>query len=195
MTIAASAQVSERAKVDPTARVWDLAQVREFAKIGKSVVVGRNSYIGVGVSVGENSKIQNNAQIFEPAILEEGVFIGPGVILTNDTYPRAITSEGIQKDSSDWKAVGVHVREGASIGAGAICVAPVVIGSWSMVAAGSVVTRDVPDFALVAGVPAKQIGWVGKNGERLEIQDDSDILTSEDNKERYKLFHGILSEI
>lgn len=195
MTIAASAQVSERAEVDPTARVWDLAQVREFAKIGKSVVVGRNSYIGVGVSIGDNSKIQNNAQLFEPAILEEGVFIGPGVILTNDTYPRAITSEGIQKDSSDWKAVGVHVKKGASIGAGAICVAPVVIGSWSMVAAGSVVTRDVPDFALVAGVPAKQIGWVGKNGERLKIQEDSDILTSKDNKERYKLVRGILSEI
>jgi UDP-2-acetamido-3-amino-2,3-dideoxy-glucuronate N-acetyltransferase len=102
--------------------------------------------------------------VYEPAILEAGVFIGPGVILTNDEYPRAVNPDGSQKSGSDWEAAGVTIRQGASIGAGSLCVAPVEIGAWALVAAGSTVTKNVPAFALVAGVPAKRIRWVGKAG-------------------------------
>jgi carbonic anhydrase/acetyltransferase-like protein (isoleucine patch superfamily) len=93
-------------------------------------------------------------------------------VFTNDHYPRAITPEGTLKRGDDWEAVGVTVREGASIGARAVCIAPVTVGRWALVAAGSVVNRDVPDFALVAGVPAKRLRWVGRAGVPLERDPD-----------------------
>ncbi|MFF2503379.1 acyltransferase [Streptomyces sp. NPDC058067] len=112
--------------------------------------------------------MQNYAAIYEPARLEEGAFVGPAVIFTNDFYPRAISPEGVPKRAGDWTPVGVTVRRGASIGARSVCVAPVTIGRWALVAAGSVVTRDVPDFALVAGAPARRLKWVGRAGVPLE---------------------------
>ena len=159
--------ISPSAVIHETASIWHFAQVREHASIGARVVIGRGVYVGIGVSVGENSKIQNNAQIYEPAELGRGVFVGPGVILTNDRFPRAVTSLMEQKTIGDWVPVGVKILDGASIGAGAICVAPLLIGRWAMVAAGSVVVNDVPDHALVVGNPARQIGWVGHAGTRL----------------------------
>lgn len=135
--------------------------------LGQNCVIGRGAYIGTGVTLGDNCKVQNYALVYEPAELGHGVFIGPAVVLTNDTYPRAVNPDGSLKSASDWQPVGVSIREGASIGARAVCVAPVTIGRWATIAAGSVVTRDVPDFALVAGVPAKRLGWVGRAGVRL----------------------------
>ena len=96
------------------------------------------------------------------------MFIGPAVVLTNDHNPRAINPDGTLKDASDWEPVGVTIGEGAAIGARAVCVAPVTIGPWATVAAGAVVTRDVPAYGLVVGVPARRIGWVGRAGVRLE---------------------------
>jgi acetyltransferase-like isoleucine patch superfamily enzyme len=166
--------VAESADVDPTASIgagstiWDLAQVREHAAIGQDCVLGRGSYVGAGVRIGDRVKIQNLALVYEPAIVEDGAFIGPAVVLTNDRQPRAVNPDGSVKAASDWKVVGVHVLGGASIGAGAVCVAPLTVGRWSMVAAGSTVTSDVPDYALVAGTPAKRIGWVGRSGVRLQ---------------------------
>ena len=113
-------------------------------------------------------KLQNYALVYEPAVLEDGVFVGPAAVLTNDTYPRSVTPDGKLKRGEDWTPVGVTIREGASVGARAVCVAPVTIGRWATVAAGSVVTRDVPDFALVAGVPARFMRWVGRAGVPLE---------------------------
>ena len=166
-----TAVVDPTAQVAQTARIWGLAQVRGGAVIGEHVVIGRGAYIGTGVRVGDNSKVQNNALVYEPALIGEGVFIGPGAILTNDRLPRAINPDGTQKRADDWRAVGVTLEQGASIGASAVCVAPATIGAWAMVAAGAVVTADVPAFALVAGVPARQIGWVGRTGVRL-VRDD-----------------------
>lgn len=163
-------RVVDSADVDPTARmgegtsVWHLAQVRENAVIGESCVIGRGAYIGTGVRVGDGCKVQNYALVYEPAVLEAGVFVGPAAVLTNDTYPRAVNPDGSPKSASDWQPVGVTLREGASVGARAVCVAPVTIGRWATVAAGAVVTSDVPDFALVAGVPARRIRWVGRAG-------------------------------
>ena len=162
--VAASAQIGEGSSI------WHYAQVRENCVLGENVIIGRGAYVGTGVHVGSNSKIQNYALVYEPAFLEAGVFVGPGVILTNDEYPRAINPDGSQKSGNDWEAKGVTVREGASIGAGSICVAPVEIGAWALVAAGSTVTKNVPAFALVAGVPAKRIRWVGRAG--VPLTDD-----------------------
>jgi UDP-2-acetamido-3-amino-2,3-dideoxy-glucuronate N-acetyltransferase len=106
--------------------------------------------------------------VYEPTRLEDNVFIGPAAVLTNDLYPRSVDVTGKLKRPEDWNASGVVVREGASLGARVVVVAGRVIGRWALVAAGAVVTRDVPDYALVAGVPARRTGWVGRAGERLE---------------------------
>lgn len=168
---AESADVASSASIGAGSSIWDLVQVRDDAVIGEQCIIGRGAYIGSGVQVGDRVKIQNLALVYEPAVLEDGVFIGPAVVLTNDLRPRSVNPDGTLKSAADWDAVGVHVRRGASIGARAVCVAPVTIGRWSMVAAGSTVTRDVPDHALVAGAPARQIGWVGRSGEKLAPAD------------------------
>ncbi|WP_104136350.1 acyltransferase [Arthrobacter sp. ZGTC131] len=166
-TIAPSADVSDQAILGEGTKVWHLAQVREQANLGKNCIVGRGAYVGTGVQIGENTKIQNYALVYEPAKLGKGVFIGPAVVLTNDTYPRSVSPDGSLKSAHDWTPVGVTIEDGASIGARAVCVAPLTVGRWATVAAGAVVTKDVPAFALVAGVPARRLGWVGKAGEPL----------------------------
>lgn len=162
------ALVDPRATIGAGTRVWGLAQVREHAVIGQDCIIGRGAYVGTGVRIGDRVKIQNLALVYEPAVLEDGVFVGPAVVLTNDQFPRAVNPDGSLKSGADWEPVGVTVREGASIGARAVCVAPLVVGRWSMVGAGSTVVHDVPDFALVVGSPARRIGWVGPAGRRLE---------------------------
>ncbi len=163
-----SADVSAEAEIGEGSSVWHLAQVREGAVIGRNCIVGRGAYVGTGVRMGDNCKLQNYALVYEPAVLEDGVFVGPAVCFTNDHFPRSVAPDGTLKRGDDWEAVGVTCREGSSIGARAVCVAPVTIGRWALVAAGSVVVKDVPDFALVAGVPARRLRWVGKAGVPLE---------------------------
>lgn len=170
---APGADVDDTAEIGDGSTIWHLAQVREKAVVGRDCIVGRGAYIGTGVRVGDNCKIQNHALVYEPAVLEDGVFVGPAAVLTNDTFPRAVNPDGSRKSASDWEAVGVTLREGSSVGARAVCVAPVTIGRWATVAAGAVVTRDVPDFALVAGVPARRIRWVGRAGVPLEAAGDA----------------------
>jgi acetyltransferase-like isoleucine patch superfamily enzyme len=170
--VAATAEVDGSARVGPGSRIWQLVQIADGARIGRSCTIGRGAYIGPGVSVGDNVKIQNAALVYQPAVLEDGVFIGPGVVLTNDLFPRAVDPTGRLKTGDDWTPVGVVVREGASVGARAVCVAPLEIGRWAMVGAGAVVVSDVPAFALVVGVPARRIGWVGRAGLPLQQGDD-----------------------
>ena len=168
----ASAAVAADAEIGDGSSIWHLAQVREGARIGRNCVIGRGAYVGTGVVIGDNCKVQNYALIYEPANLADGVFVGPAAVLTNDQYPRAVNPDGSLKSAHDWEPVGVTVKEGASIGAGATCVAPLTIGAWAMVAAGAVVVTDVPDYALVVGVPARRIGWVGRAGMPLVRQAD-----------------------
>jgi UDP-2-acetamido-3-amino-2,3-dideoxy-glucuronate N-acetyltransferase len=177
--------ISPTAQVDPTAqigqgsKVWDLSQIRENAKIGESVIIGRSVYVGPAVEIGANTKIQNGAQIYEPARIHTGVFIGPGVILTNDKNPRAVNPDSSQKNAKDWRSTPVTIQTGASIGAGSVLVAPVNIGEWALVAAGSVVVRDVAPFTIVAGVPARVIGTVDKEGLRILTSSNSSIQNLE----------------
>ena len=159
-----SAIVDEGAQIGSGSRVWHFVHVCGGARVGRNVSMGQNVFVGNKVTIGDNCKIQNHALIYEPAVLGDGVFIGPAVVLTNDTYPRAINPDGSLKSATDWDPVGVTIGRGASIGARATCVAPVTVGDWATVAAGAVVVKDVPPHALVAGVPARRIGWVGKAG-------------------------------
>lgn len=168
MRVLPSADVHPDATIGDGTTVWHLAQVREGAHIGTECIIGRGAYIDTGVVLGDRCKVQNHALVYGPAELGDGVFIGPAVVLTNDTYPRSITVDGRLKRGDDWTATGIHVGEGASVGARAVVLAGVQIGAWSLIGAGAVVTRDVPPHALVVGNPARRIGWVGHAGIPLE---------------------------
>ena len=124
------------------------------------------------VQIGNRVKIQNNASVFSGSTLEDGVFIGPHACLTNDRWPRAVNPDGGLKGATDWEQGTIRVRAGAAIGAGAIIVTGVTIGSWALVAAGAVVVRDVPDYALAGGNPATVIGYVCRCGHRLADEAD-----------------------
>jgi UDP-2-acetamido-3-amino-2,3-dideoxy-glucuronate N-acetyltransferase len=175
------------------ASVWDFSQIRENAVIGQNSIIGSYVYIDANVRIGSNCKIQNRALIYDSALIRDGVFIGPGAILTNDQYPRAINSDESLKLANHWRQVGVTVEKGASIGAGATIIAPLVIGNWAMIGAGAVVTKDVKAFALVVGNPAVQIGWVGKSGARLEDVEKG-LFICPVTKEKYELYEGELAE-
>ena len=191
--VAPTATVEVGASVGSGVQVWDQACVRSGADVGSGTILGRGVYVGPGARLGERCKVQNQALVYEPAVLGDGVFIGPAVVLTNDTYPRAVTPDGRLKDAEDWEAVGVTIGEGAAVGARAVCVAPVRIGRWASVGAGSVVTRDVPDHALVVGAPARRIGWVGRSGVPL-VSDNRDRWICPVSGEVYVEIDGRLEE-
>jgi acetyltransferase-like isoleucine patch superfamily enzyme len=148
-------------------QVWQTAQVCEGVVVGTDCVIGRGAYLGPGVVLGDRCRIREHVVICEPAFLESEVLLGPAVVLTNGSFVRAVPPPGMASSAQD-DSVGVHIGQGASIGARAVCVAPVSIGRWALVTAAAVVTDEVPDFALVAGVPARQVGWVGHAGVPLE---------------------------
>jgi UDP-2-acetamido-3-amino-2,3-dideoxy-glucuronate N-acetyltransferase len=163
----ATADLETDVSIGAGTTVWHRAQVRTGASIGAECVIGRDVYIDERVAIGDRVKIQNAALVYHGVTVEDGVFIGPGAILTNDRYPRAITSTGELARAADWEISPITVRYGSSIGAGAVVVAGVEVGRFSTVGAGAVVTRSVPSHALVAGSPARRIGWVCACGARL----------------------------
>ncbi len=162
-----TADVSPQARIGEGTRIWHQAQVREGVVLGANCIVGKGVYIDSGVSIGSNVKIQNGALLYHGLTVEDGVFIGPLVCFTNDRQPRAITPEGALKTDADWSVGPIHVRYGASLGAGAFILPDVTIGEFAMVAAGAVVTRSVPPHALVMGTPARVCGYVCGCGEKL----------------------------
>ncbi len=171
------AEVSPEATVGVGTRIWRQVHIREHARIGESCNIGKGVYIDAHVQIGSNVKIQNNVSIFEGVTLEDGVFIGPHVCFTNDMAPRAITPDGRLKSADDWEITPTLVKYGASVGAGAIIVCGITIGSFALVGAGSVLTRDVPPHALVYGNPAHQHGYVCHCARRLtDIREENGAL-------------------
>jgi UDP-2-acetamido-3-amino-2,3-dideoxy-glucuronate N-acetyltransferase len=163
----ASADLEENVSVGAGSSVWHRAQIRRGARIGAECVVGRDVFVDEGVTIGDRTKIQNAALIYHGVTVEDGVFIGPNAILTNDRFPRAITSTGELARAEDWQVMPIVLRHGCSIGAGAVVVAGADVGRFATVGAGAVVTRSVGDHALVAGNPARRLGWVCACGQRL----------------------------
>ncbi len=162
-----SADLEDDVAVGSETSIWHRAQLRRGARIGASCVVGRDAFIDEGVHIGDRVKIQNGALVYHGVTVEDGVFIGPGAILTNDRYPRAITSTGELARAEDWTVTPIVLRHGCSIGAGAVVVAGADVGAFATVGAGAVVTRTVPAHALVVGNPARRIGWMCACGARL----------------------------
>ncbi len=151
-----SAVIDEGARVGPGTRVWHHAHVRGGASVGNDCTLGKNTYVDAGAVIGDRVKIQNNVSVYAGVELEDDVFVGPSAVFTNDRVPRASVDQ--------WQLAHTLVRQGASIGANATVVAGIVVGEWAMVAAGSVVTRSIAPHELVAGNPARRLGWVCRCG-------------------------------
>ena len=163
-----TAEVSPDAAIGDGTSVWNWAQVREGAKIGAQCVISKGVYVDAGAVIGDRVKIQNNVSVFRGVTVEDCCFIGPHVCFTNDLRPRATMPNGQLRGENDWMLTCTHVRRGASIGANSTIVCGIEIGMWSMIGAGSVVKDNVPAYGLVAGNPARFVGYVCKCGSRVE---------------------------
>lgn len=175
-----SAYVDEDVEIGAGTKIWHFAHVLPHTRIGENCVLGQNVMVGPEVIVGNGCKIQNNVAVYKGVELEDGVFCGPSCVFTNVLNPRA----EVRRNDEFRRTL---VRRGATIGANATIVCGHEIGEYAMIAAGAVVTSDVPSYALVAGVPGRQIGWVTRTGDRLP-----DDMVCPRTGERYRLINGNL---
>ncbi len=157
-----SAIIDDGAQIGAGSRIWHFSHVCSGATIGQGVSLGQNVFVGNNVKIGDFCKIQNNVSVYDNVILEEGVFCGPSMVFTNVSNPRALVERKDQfRDTL--------VKRGATLGANSTIVCGVTVGEFAFIGAGAVITRNVPDFALFAGVPARQIGWMSAHGEKLDL--------------------------
>ena len=162
MQIHETAIIDEGAKIGDGTKIWHFSHIMSTSKIGRNVSIGQNCFVGENVEIGDNVKIQNNVSLYDGAIIKNNVFIGPSAVFTNVIKPRS-------EYPTNKKYSSTFVDEGVSIGANATIVCGTTLGEYCFIGSGSVVTKDIPNNALVVGNPAKIIGWVGESGERLEI--------------------------
>lgn len=163
-----TAEVSQKAQIGRNTKIWHYVQVREGARIGENCILGKGVYIDFDVAIGDNVRIQNYCSIYHRSIIEDGVFVGPYACFTNDKNPRSINSKGILKNSSEWTAGTILVKKGASIGAASVLLPDISIGEYAMVGAGSVVTKDIPPYALFYGNPASFRGYICRCGKKIK---------------------------
>lgn len=167
-----TADVADGAHIGAGTSIWNGSQVREGARIGSDCIVGKNVYVDSGVTIGDRVKIQNNVSLYHGVTVEDGVFVGPHVCFTNDKVPRAINADGSLKTDADWEVSPTLVRYGSALGANSTILPGVTIGRWAMVGSGSVVTRDLADYELVVGNPARRVGSACPCGQPLRDADD-----------------------
>ena len=166
--IHATAEVAGNVKIGENTKIWHHCQVRPNAVIGENCNIGKGVYIDENVHVGNNVKIQNYVSVYHGVTIEDGVFIGPHVCFTNDMRPRAINADGSPKSIDDWVLSKTLIKKGAAIGANSTIRCGITVGEWAMIGSGSVVTREVPDYGLVFGNPARLHGFVCPCGEKME---------------------------
>jgi UDP-2-acetamido-3-amino-2,3-dideoxy-glucuronate N-acetyltransferase len=177
-----TSEVSPEARIGVGTKIWQHCQVRENAEIGENCILSKGVYIDAGVVIGNNVKIQNGISVYKGVTLEDGVFCGPHCVFTNDKRPRAINPDGSLKGGEDWVVSETLVKKGASIGAHATIICGNTLGKWSMVGAGAVVTKDVPDYGLVIGNPARLVGFVCPCGEKLNLSEETKQQLEADQK-------------
>jgi len=170
VTIHSSAIVDEGAQIGDGSRVWHFAHICDGARIGKGCSFGQNVFVGNDVTIGNNVKVQNNVSVYDAVHLEDDVFCGPSMVFTNVYNPRSAVT---RKD--EYRVT--RVKKGATLGANSTIVCGVTVGEFAFVAAGAVINRDVKPYALMAGVPARQIGWMSEHGERLDLPLEGDAST------------------
>jgi len=181
-----SSFVDERVNIGSNTKIWHFSHVLSGSKIGKNCSFGQNCVVGPNVNIGNGVKVQNNISIYEGVEVEDDVFLGPSMVFTNIINPRAfiVRKEEFKK---------TLLRRGCSIGANVTVVCGVEIGTYALIGSGAVVNKDVKDYALMVGVPARQIGWVGKSGNTLEFSDG--VAIDNYDEQRYKLDDDILELI
>lgn len=177
------AVVEPGAEVGPGTKVWHFAHVRSGARIGSRCVIGKNAFIDGGVTLGDGVKVQNNVSVYHGVTIEDGVFLGPHVCFTNDFVPRAVEPNFDPRGANEWTVTPTVVERGASIGANSTIVCGLKLGRWSLVGAGSVVTRSIPPFALAYGNPARIRGIVTPKGTMLQVPYAAGIYDSPDGTE------------
>jgi len=180
-----SSHVDEGAQIGAKTKIWHFCHIMPEAVIGQGCSLGQNVFVASRVVVGDNVKIQNNVSLYEGVICEDDVFLGPSAVLTNVINPRSAVNR-----KSEYKKT--LLRKGCSIGANATIICGYTIGRYAFIAAGAVITKDVPDYALMAGVPAKIIGWMSEQGERLHF-DELGIATCKSSGIQYQLENGSVS--
>lgn len=182
-----SAYVDAPCAIGEGTKVWHFSHVQAGARIGRGCTLGQNVNVGPGVAIGDGVKIQNNVSVYAGCVVEDDVFLGPSCVLTNVKNPRS------EVDRRGEFATTL-IRRGATVGANATVVCGVTLGRYCFVAAGAVVTKDVPDFALVVGTPARQRGWMSRHGHRLGPPDADGVRTCPGSGLRYRLEGGVLRE-
>lgn len=180
-----TALIEPEVQIGDGTHIWHYVHVRRGARLGTDCNIGRGVYIDINVSIGNNVKIQNYVSVYDGVTVEDGVFIGPHAVFTNDKIPRAVAPDMTPKAATNWVRVPTLVKAGAAIGANAVIVCGVTIGNWAMIGSGAVVTKDVPDYGLVVGNPARLIDYVCPDGNRLHIDLDNvpEVVTCESGQE------------
>jgi UDP-2-acetamido-3-amino-2,3-dideoxy-glucuronate N-acetyltransferase len=167
-----SADVSDKAIIGDGTSIWHQAQVREGANIGEKCIIGKGVYVDADVILGKHVKIQNYVSVYHGVTIEDGVFVGPHVCFTNDLHPRAVNPDLSLKAADDWVLSKTLIREGAALGANSTIVCGITIGMWAMIGSGSVVTKNIPDYGLAYGNPARLFGFVCPCGTRLQYKNE-----------------------
>ncbi|CAM4014724.1 UDP-2-acetamido-3-amino-2, 3-dideoxy-D-glucuronate N-acetyltransferase [Pseudomonas reidholzensis] len=182
-----SAIVDEGAQIGSDSRIWHFVHICGGARIGEGVSLGQNVFVGNKVVIGDRCKVQNNVSVYDNVTLEEGVFCGPSMVFTNVYNPRSLIE---RKDQ--YRAT--VVKKGATLGANCTIICGITIGEYAFVGAGAVINNDVPAYALMVGVPARQIGWMSEFGEQLELSDRGEAVCAHSGV-RYMLKDNILSKV